>query len=171
MNAQRRFYEAAREVEQRRELAESQGESSGVEGNPFAEMAAIKAQMGSQDHNGRVRGLGKGAIPSQVLGRSRRSSSSCDVGGPSQSYESRLRDRAMEQTQRAMEEAQRAKEEAQRASEEAQRAKEEAQREREEAQREREESRRQQQAFMEEMARKMDEFNRRFQGGGGGGDF
>ena len=79
---------AQADVEARGTPESQEGESM----SPFAEVAAIRAQLGTQDRAGRVPGLAFGARPTQLYPPSRSSGSkaySVSSSGASQSYEAR----------------------------------------------------------------------------------
>lgn len=71
---QRRVEAAAAAVRQRETQAgESQGETQGEsQGDIISSLVAIQQELGTREHPGRVRGLGFGARPSRVFGRSSR---------------------------------------------------------------------------------------------------
>ena len=81
--------EATRRVLEMRSAQESQGEASS---NPFNALAEIRSVMGVEERHGRVHNLGFGARPSQVFGP-RRNRNVNEPENPSQSYESRIRQR------------------------------------------------------------------------------
>ena len=87
-----------------------EGEAAQAEQDPIAQAAAIMPHVEAQPHSGRVKGLGYGALPTQLFRSSpgAGSSRSQQSTGTSQPFEERLREDLHLTQQRVLEEQRRA---------------------------------------------------------------